>query len=232
MSWSKQGRLFVGQRVTSLQEQSQEYSLESSKENQEEYLSRVRDRAREEAKQILAQTRQEAESIRSEAYEQALKEARKKSEKDLDRERQKLHKRFQDLVDSIQQEKQKLWLSHQEDILQLLDLALQKCVSVSLQENKKGVLENLLQESLQLLDNQQQVLVRVHPEDQELMQELLQQAQDKYPFLSGWSVEKGQNLDPGSLVLENRESKIDNSVSKRWAAVRQVLEQLALNGKE
>ncbi|MGM0424107.1 MAG: FliH/SctL family protein [Thermodesulfobacteriota bacterium] len=232
MSWSKQGRLFIGQRVTSLQEQVQDFSLDSSKENQQEYLSRVRDRAREEAEQILARTRQEAESIRSEAYEQALKEAREKSEQDLAQERQRLHKRFQALLDSIQQDKQKLWVRHQEDILQLLDLALEKCVSVSLQTDKKDILKNLLQESLQLLENQQEVLVRVHPEDQALMQEMLQEAQNKYPALSGWRVEKDQNLDPGSLVLENRESKIDNSVSKRWAAVRQVLEQLALNGKE
>ncbi|MFP4586773.1 MAG: FliH/SctL family protein [Desulfohalobiaceae bacterium] len=232
MSWSKQGRLFVGQRVTSLQEQVQELSLESSKEDQQEYLSRVRNRAREEARQILARSRQEAEILRSEAYQQALQEARNEAKQDLAQERQKLHEKFQAVLDSLQQEKQKLWARHQEDILQLLDLALEKCVNVSLQENRKVILQSLLQESLQLLENQQEVLLRVHPEDQDLVQELVQEAQKKYPALSGWRVEKAQNLDPGSLVLENRESKIENSVSKRWSAVRHILEQLTFNGKE
>ncbi len=234
MSWSKQSRLFIGQRVTTLEEeqQVQDMGLAWNEENEKEYLNRVRRRAQEQANEILSEARTQAENIKAEAYQQGLQEGERKSQKQISKQKQELQTKFNSLFDSLQEEKQKLWSRYEQDILELLDLALEKAVTCTLEQEKKQILSNLLVESLQLLDNQQEILIRVHPKDNAMLEELLKEAQAQFPSLAEWRMETSKSLKPGDLILENRESRIDNSVSKRWSAVRQVLEQLALNGGE
>jgi flagellar assembly protein FliH len=70
--------------------------------------------------------------------------------------------------------------------------------------------------------------VRVHPEDEETMRELLETGKERHPGLERWTVRTDPSMQPGGLVLESDQGMVDNSLGGRREMVAHVLDQLAL----
>lgn len=231
MSLSKAGRIILGKSCGEMHEDELEVPRVSwDAESEERLLQRVRQRAKEEAKSIIAEAQQEAASIRSEAYAEGLQSAQEETRNRIREEKRALQQKVNRILGSLDQEKDAIWKGYKEDILQLIALAVEKVLLVQLDEQRREVLAGLLDESLELLDTSRECTLYVCSRDEELVASLLEETKARYPHLSGWQVKASSEIEPGGLILENAESKVDNTVSNRWQAVRDVLEQIGLNG--
>lgn len=231
MSLSKAGRIILGKSCGEMYEDELEVPRISwDAESEERLLQRVRQRAKEEAKAIIAQAQQEAASIRAEAYAEGLQSAQEEVKSRVRKEKRALQQRVNEVLSGLDREKDAIWQGYKEDILQLIALAVEKVLLVQLDEQRREVLAGLLDESLELLDNSREITLYVCRQDEELVASLLEEAKSRHPHLSSWQVKASSEIEPGGLILENDESKVDNTVSNRWQAVRDVLEQIGLNG--
>ena len=90
------------------------------------------------------------------------------------------------------------------------------------------VLQVLLSEAVEALDARGQLMVRVNPEDEETMLELMQIASAKYPSLAHWTVKGDPSLNVGGMVVESDNGMVDNSQEGRRAVIRSILDNLSL----
>ena len=231
MSLSKSGRIIVGRNCSERYEDDLEVpGISWDAQSEERLLERVRQRAKDQAKCIISEAQQEAAAIRAEAYKEGLQSAKGEIEERVRRERSELQQRVQQVLSGLEREKESLWQGYKEDILQLIALAVEKVLMVQLEGQRKEVLAALLDESLELLDSSRELTLYVCQEDEAILSSLLEEIKAKHPHLQSWQVKAGSDIEPGGVVLENAESRVDNSVSNRWQAVRDVLEQIGLNG--
>lgn len=198
-------------------------ALHWDKETEEKYLQRVRERASESAKEIIAQAQAEAEEIKQRAYEEGIAAGQKELEEQAAQQKQNLHAKFESFLNGLQEEKEKFWSAYKADMVQLIKLAVQKIVKKEIQEHRAEILSEMLDESLRHLDNRHGVSIYVNQEDLDLFQEALEQARNKFTNLEEWKIEASPNIAPGGLLLENSESKVENSVTQRWEAVSGIL---------
>jgi len=203
-----------------------------NEETEEEYLERVRQRARNQAKAILDEAQSQAEAIKAQAYEDGLNSAREEAEASLSAEREGLKRRFEELMQAFEREKVKLREACTGDLLRLLTAAVEKAVRTEFDSRKQEVLENLLGESLALLEGQREIAVSVHEDDLPAMRELIARLQDRGTLHGVWTVRSSTALRAGDLVIETPDGRIDNSLETRMEAVREVLEQIDLRGNE
>lgn len=229
MSSTKRGKIVSGSSSEGLEEYDfcqADSSLHWDKETEEKYLERVRERASESAKEIILQARAEAEQIKREAYEEGVAAGQKEIEEQRARIKQDFQNKFNSFLQELQKEKEKHWDTHKSEIVQLIKLAVEKIVKKEMQESRLEIISSLLEESLQLLDNRRGVTVYVNNEDLELLQEAIEQSRGKFVNLEHWYIEESRNISPGGLLLENSESKVENSVNQRWDAVLDILNRI------
>ena len=229
MSSTKSGKIVSSSSSDGLDEADlyqSDSSLQWDKETEETYLERVRERASESAKEIILQARTEAEEIKQNAYQEGLAAGQKEIEEQSARVKQDFQDKFNSFLDQLQKEKEKHWNAHKAEIVQLINLAVEKIVKKEIQENRLEIISALLEESLQLLDNRRGVSVYVNNEDLDLLQEAIEQARNKFANLENWQVEESSNIAPGGILLENSESKVENSVTQRWESVLDILNRI------
>jgi len=234
MSLSKNGRLLADAVISRgavkgmFQEERQPAWNEDT---EDEYLERVRQRAQGQAKQIIAQAQAEAEEIKAAAYREGADRCRQEAEAALAAEQDKLENRFSQLMQSYQTEKDKLWQAHRQDIQELIRFAVEKVVGVEFQSRKQEILASLLDEALEELDSQAEVTVQVHEADEGVVREIVDQLGQAGSLRGTWTVRISREVSAGSLVLETREGRVDNSLQTRLEAVREILERIGLDGE-
>ena len=229
MSSTKRGKIVSSSSSDGLDEADlyqADSGLQWDKETEDTYLERVRERASESAKEIILQARKEAEEIKQNAYEEGLAAGQKEIEEQSARIKQDFQDKFNSFLDQLQKEKEKHWNAHKAEIVQLIKLAVEKIVKREIQESRLEIISALLEESLQLLDNRRGVSVYVNNEDLDLLQEAIEQARNKFANLENWQVEESSNIAPGGILLENSESKVENSVTQRWESVLDILNRI------
>jgi flagellar assembly protein FliH len=72
--------------------------------------------------------------------------------------------------------------------------------------------------------------VRVNPEDEAAVKDILVTTQQRHSGLEVWSVKGDPSINPGGLVVESVDGMVDNTIESRYALVDQILEQLELPG--
>ena len=197
-------------------------------EREENFLQQVSLKAQSKAKDIIQEAMQEAESIRSQAYQEGLNQAQQDIQKQVQQTRDSLNKQFHQLINSLQKEKHKIWEDHSQDLVLLTKSAVEKVLNLELEAKRQESLTRLLEEGLETIDNQKGLTLKIHPQDGELLEDLLQQAQARFPALEKWRIKKDQKLEPGGVILETENGMVDNSLSTRWSEIMAVLEDLTL----
>jgi flagellar assembly protein FliH len=232
MSSSRGGRIFIGSELKSSEDLFfTDNSLRWNPEQEENYLAGVRERALIIAKEILAEAQKEAAMLKEKAYEQALNEYRQNLNVDIEKEKEKLKSRFEKIVQELDREKEGIFQAYRTDILKLINLAVQKAVTVCLNENYEQILANLLEEALELLDLKRDLVIKVNAQDEELMRMLILSASQRYPALENWQLKVIKDKTEKGLSIDNSEGRVDNTLNSRWKAVQEVLDQLAMNDK-
>ncbi|WP_054651639.1 FliH/SctL family protein [Salidesulfovibrio brasiliensis] len=103
-----------------------------------------------------------------------------------------------------------------------------KTLGIELEEHRVESLTALLNEAVDRLESQRELTVRCAPQDQELLDELLAQAQERNPGIKHWKVVPDASLEMGGVIVETGQSKVDNSVAARWEGVEPILDQLTV----
>lgn len=194
----------------------------------DEYLARVRSRAQAMAKDILAKAMQEAEQIKASAHEEGYQEGIAKAQGELDQHVQTLGETFQGAIESLSAQGSEVWASRRDDLVALVKLAVAKTLKIEMEDHRVESLTALLDEAVMRLESQRELTVRCAPQDQELLDELLRQSQERNPAISHWKIMPDPNLEMGGVIVETGQSKVDNSVAARWEGVEPILDQLTV----
>jgi flagellar assembly protein FliH len=220
---SKWGRIFMGNRITELDAVEEERSRVWDTNDEIAYLTRVRAKATEKAKEIVSAAESEAEDIRAKATEAGYAEGIKQAQLELEEVRSSLGGAVSAVLAAIQEEAPKISAAWREDLAALVRLAVEKAFAVTLSEERGKILEALYLQAVQSLENSRDISVRVNPEDEAGIGDIIAMGSVKHPGLEGWHVQADPSVTPGGLFLESSYSLVDNTVENRMAAVNAVL---------
>ncbi|WP_457570941.1 FliH/SctL family protein [Desulfovulcanus sp.] len=226
------GRLIVGLQTKLVSEVQTKQANQPflSPEIEVQFWERVKVRAEQKAREIIARAMEEAKTIKSQARQEGFAEGRAEAISEIESVKQEFGEQFSKLMTSIQEEKSKIWQECQEDIILLTKAAVEKVLGVTLAENKEQILTNLFHQALEQIEEKKELLIKVNPNDAELMREVLEKAKTSYPQLGQCQVKSDPAIEQGGVILENKNSIVNNTIDARYAEVKKILDQLELGG--
>jgi flagellar assembly protein FliH len=193
-------------------------------------MDRVRDRAALRAGDILAQARLEAEQLKAQAMQEGYNAGLEQAQQELETFQQTMSDSVAGVLEAIQGQCSGIFSKWRQDIVTLLRVAVQRAVGLEISENRARILESLLVKSIDILDTQRKLIVRVNPEDEAAVNDILTTTQQRQSGLEAWSVKGDAAISPGGLVVESRDGMVDNTIETRFALVDQILEQIVIPG--
>jgi flagellar assembly protein FliH len=224
------GRIISGPKSTGVTElmlySSRQATL--SLELEEDYLERVRKKAQDMAKEILSQAMVEAEQLRKQAQEQGRREGEKKIEVEVNKIKEQKAQECKALLESMRQASRDVWRSYRQDLVLLVQVMVEKILSVELETNRRASLASLLDQAVDMMDAKRRVVITIHPRDLDIMAELLEQARASGKVLEDCKVKTDESIDPGGLLLECDFGLVNNTIASRKAGLQEILEQLTL----
>ncbi len=197
-----------------------------------EYKRRVRDKAAAMAKSILLEAQREARDLKKQAKAEGHREGRELAKRELDLVREDMAGTLAGYLAAFQSAHGSLWKAQRQDIVSLIQLAVEKAIHLEMSSRNREILEHLLDQAVDALDSRQRLIVRVHPGDEDNMLALLRRARERHPDLGSWRVKTDPDLHAGGLLLESDHGLVDNSVETRLAWIREVLDHLTFANVE
>lgn len=234
MSSSRAPRVIVGATGTSLDETTLESlsgsSVRAWDPNMEaEYWRRVREKAQAMAQDVVTKARIEAEALRQQAVQEGYQEGVRLAEEKYETIIAEMSQAFAAALEHLDAHTDAVWRERRQDIVTLARLAVEKTLAVEMSERREEILGALLDECLERVEALRHLVIRVHPEDQELMEELLRRAKAIHPSLERWRLRSSPETARFSLIVETEQGVADGSVPARFQAVEAILAQLTLD---
>lgn len=195
---------------------------------EDDFFNRVRGKAKDLAKEIISGAMAEAERIKAGAAEEGRAEGMAQADSEIEAMLGEKARLLSEILEKAQGGGKALWDEYRQDIVALTVLAVEKVLAVEMEMRHKDVLAALLDEALDNIDSQRNLLVKVHPEDAELMSELLDKAVKSHGALKNWKIKPDEGVGRGGVVLESDQGMVDNSFQARREIIFQVFEKLGL----
>lgn len=195
------------------------------------YLERVKERATQMAASILEEARREAETIRAAAREEGYSSGMAEAEQEIAEFQATASESVSAVLSAIQGQCSAIFADWREDLVALLRVAAEKAVGMPLVDNKAGLLEELYVQSVTALENRRNLVVRVNPEDEAAIADIIAMTQARFADLKAWSVKGDPHVTPGGLIVESDDSLADNRLERRTALVNEILSGLSLPQK-
>lgn len=194
------------------------------------YLDRVRKKAEAHAASLVAGARAEAEALlagaRSQGYEEGLAQARQ----ELDEFRKGMDESVHAVLSAIEGQCSVIFDQWRGELADLLRAAVQKISAIEIEERRAASLEALLAEAVDLLEKRRELVIRVNPEDEAALSDIVLGVQERFPDVKSWRVRADASISPGGLVLESESSLVEGLVESRLAVVDEALSRLSLKG--
>ncbi|MCT4536426.1 V-type ATP synthase subunit E family protein [Halodesulfovibrio sp.] len=191
------------------------------------YMERVRERAAERASGILAKAREEAEWLKEKARQEGYAEGCEQAQAELNALQQQHAESVSSVLGAIQGQCSNIFTNWRSDLITVVQAAVERMCAVEMSENRHASMERLFTEAVQILDERRQLIITVHPEDEELVTGIIQNAQQHYSGLEGWKVKTSSTIS-GGVIVESRDGMVDNTIVSRRQAVDEILEQLMI----
>lgn len=207
-------------------------SMQWDETTEADYMQRVNARAAQRAGEILAQARADAERLKQQAMQDGYNEGLQQAQRELEEFQQTMSDSVSGVLGAIQGQCSGIFSRWRQDLVTLLRVSVQRAVGLELDQNRMAILEALLVKAVETLDSQRKLTVRVNPEDEPAVQDILVATQQRHPNLEAWSVKGDPGIAPGGLVVESRDGMVDNTMETRYALVDQILAQLLLPGDD
>lgn len=196
--------------------------------SEDEFFERVRDKAKAKAKEIIALAMSEAEHIKTQAAQEGFAQGMAQAEQDIQAMLGQKAAALAAILEQAQAGTKAIWEDYRQDIVALVSMAVEKVLAVEVDQRRREVLGALLDEALENVDSQRKLLVKVHPNDAEIMGELLAAAAKAHASLKDWQVKPDRDIAQGGVVLESDKGMVDNTVASRREIVCAVFDKLGL----
>ena len=222
------GNIYMGLNTLSLDAVEGERSRNWSAEDEAAYLDRVKTKATEKAAAIMAEAGTQAEALRAEAREAGYAEGMAQAEEELEAFRSAMADSVSAVLSAIEAQGPAVSAQWREELVTLVRLAVEKGVAMTLSQDRASLLEALYTQAVAALENRRNLVIRVNPEDEPAIADIVAVTLNKYPDLKAWNVRADASINPGGLTVESDESLADNRLEKRAAMVNEILATLTL----
>lgn len=192
------------------------------------YMQRVRERAAERASSILAKAREEAAWIKEKAHQEGYEQGCQQAQEELTALQQQHADSVSGVLGAIQGQCSNIFNNWRSELVTIVRSAVERTCAVEMSENRQASLEKLFAEAVQVLDERRQLVITVHPDDEEMITGIIQNAQSHYNGLEAWSVKPDPSIVAGGILVESRDGMVDNTIVSRKQAVDEILEQLVI----
>lgn len=204
-----------------------------------EYIARCREKAQTIARDIITKAmtkaEAEAEAIRSAArlemdlvVESARQKAYDEATAEYTAQYEAMAESLGALLGSIQTLGQEVWQARRADFVTLAKVFTKKALGVQMQTRRAEVLQSLMDEAVGRMDAAREFVLKVAPQDLELAQDIMAEAQARRPDLGQWRITTDASLSLGGVVLETSDLLCDNGVESRLGLIAPILEQMDL----
>ena len=227
---SEWGTIFSGGREHSLGGIEHARSTAWTQADEDAYLTRVKEKASQVASSLLEGAKAEAETIRQSAREEGYNQGIADAQAELDAFQSGMADSVNAVLSAIEGQCSQIFSQWREDLTAVARLAVEKVTTLEISERNAVVLESLLSEAVGLLETRRALVIRVNPEDEPVITDIVSMAQNKFPDIQSWRVKADVGISPGGIVLESESSLAEGRVESRRAAVEEVLRHLTLPG--
>ncbi len=203
-------------------------SLAWTADTEAEYLARVREKATAKAKEIIAAAQAEARILREQAHAQGYEAGLDQAQAELEEFRQGMGASVDAVLAAIENNAGRVAANWRKELASLARLCVETAVNHELSTERAALLAGLFDGAAAKMEAAQRIVILVNPEDEPAVADMLDAAGrgDDRTF----TVRGEAALEPGSLVLESDDSRVDNSLTVRRALVENILAQLTLPG--
>ncbi len=170
----------------------------------------------------------EAENMKLTAYEEAYNSGLHQAQESLIQAKDELTRATSYTLLSIHEQCITIFNSWRKDLSELLLEAVEKSTGYMLTNDKAAVLQAVLERSVNALLDKREYQINVHPNDAQILTEILEHMHKRYIDSRRWTLVKDASLEEGSIVLESPSGLIRNTVENRSSVVTEILSQLTL----
>ena len=192
------------------------------------YLDRVKQKAIEMASKLVEDAKCEAGQIRETAREEGYNAGMEQAEQEIEEFRNAVSGSVSAVLSAIEGQCSSIFAAWRDDLVILLRLAAEKAVGMPLVDDRARLLEEVYVQSVAALENRRHIVIRVNPEDEPAIADIVGMTQARFTDLKAWSVKGDPDIQPGGLIAESDDSLVDNRVEKRAALVNEMLKTLRL----
>lgn len=192
-----------------------------------EYMERVREKAKEKAREILEKAQSDAQELREKARQEGYDEGMRQASGELEEFRSGMSEAVSAVLSAIEGQRETLAAAWRNELVTLMRLSVEKIVNHELSENRVELMAALFDNAAARLGQSARNVVRVSPEDEPVVADIIASASSKIPA-GAFTVRADHTLAPGSLIVENDESMADNSLQGRRALIEEALAALVL----
>ncbi len=192
------------------------------------YLTRVREKAAGMAKDMLERAAAEAGSIREQARQEGYAKGLEEAEAELESFRTGMADSVSGVLSAIEGQCSAIFAEWRGDLVALVRMAVEKGLARELSEERAATLEGLLPEAVAQLEKRRELVIRVHPDDEPVIADIVGVTKDRYPDVASWRVRGDASITPGGLVVESETSLADGRVESRMAVIEEIMDRLSL----
>lgn len=191
-----------------------------------EYLDRVRAKATAKAKEILRAAQAEADALRGEAQARGYDDGLAQAQGELEEFRQNMGASVDAVLAAIEGGAGRIAEAWRAELVSLTRSCVEAAVGHELSNQKVELLGALFDGAVRKMAGERRISILVSPDDAPVVADMLDAAgrsEDKT-----FSVTPDPSLEPGSLVLESDDSRVDNSLTVRRRMVENILAGLSI----
>jgi len=192
------------------------------------YLERVRGKAEQIAAGIISEAKTQAEQIREEARQDGYTKGLAEAQGELEAFRAAMADSVSAVLSAIEGQCSHIFTQWREDIVGVARLAVERITTVELAERRGSVLEGLLLEAVALLEKRRELVIRVNPDDEPVIGDIVKTTRERFDDVRSWRVKADAAITPGGMVVESESSLAEGRMESRIAAVDQILVSLTL----
>lgn len=222
------GTVYMGTSTFNLDSVEGEKQRNWNESDEAAYLERVRQKAAGMAVSLVEDAKREAEAIRTQAHEEGYNAGMAQAEQEIEEFQNAVSGSVSAVLAAIQGQCSAIFATWREDLVTLLRLAAEKAVGMDLVDDKARLLEEVYTKSVAALENRRSLVIRVNPDDEPAIADIVAMTQARFADLKAWSVKADPGISPGGLIVESDDSLADNRVEKRAALVNEALKSLTL----
>ena len=168
---------------------------------------------------ILAAAHLKAQDIEQQAYEEGFQQGQKDGQEVGRRALEEVVKRLQDLVETLEQDRESLFQQREGVLLDLVLLVSEKLVARELSLHPEAI-RQIIEEGFRQVAHQEGLRLLVSPLDYEVLR---QENLDSWP--PGVELQADGTVSPGGFRLETSLGEVDGARETRWSLIVQAVQQ-------